>query len=110
LLMGMILYAGVAALMITLGIGSIRRRRWVRPVLLVLAWIWLISGIGAMIFWLLMLPDMPRLMRASAVAAAPARASAAVAPAPSLAMLTVMSGVMTAFFAVLYVIIPAVLI
>jgi hypothetical protein len=110
LVMGIVLYLGVSALFITLGTGSIRRRRWVRPMVLVIAWIWLITGIGAMIFWLIILPDMPRMMRASAVAAQPARASSAVAPPPSLALMTVMTGVMTAVMIALYVIVPAVLI
>lgn len=38
-------YAGGSVLMIATGIGSIRLRRWVRPIMLVIAWTWLLSGV-----------------------------------------------------------------
>ena len=45
----MILIAVLAALLFWVGIGSIRCRRWVRPVILPLAWAWLVSGLLAVV-------------------------------------------------------------
>src|SRR5688572_11362844 len=45
----MILMAVLAALLFWVGIGSIRCRRWVRPVILPLAWAWLVSGLLAVV-------------------------------------------------------------
>src|SRR5437764_14512882 len=39
LVSGLVMYVAIAAVAITLGIGSIRKRRWVRPIVLVLSWI-----------------------------------------------------------------------
>jgi hypothetical protein len=43
----------MAAIFVTLGIGSIKARRWARALALIIAWIWLLSGIlgiGVMAF------------------------------------------------------------
>src|SRR5262249_44927556 len=37
-------YAGLAALLITLGIGSIQKKRWARALTVVISWYWLIVG------------------------------------------------------------------
>jgi hypothetical protein len=44
-LMGAILYALLGAAFIAVGAGSIRKRRWVRSLMLVLAWTWLLGGL-----------------------------------------------------------------
>jgi hypothetical protein len=51
----LILYAVLAAVFIVLGIGSIRARRWARALLLVLSWLWLVTGVVSMLvtWWLL---------------------------------------------------------
>jgi hypothetical protein len=41
---GMLLYVVIGGALIVSGIGSVRRRRWAPPVLLTLAWTWLIGG------------------------------------------------------------------
>lgn len=42
---GLASYAGLAVAFVWLGIGSIRCRRWARSLVLVIAWVWLFSGI-----------------------------------------------------------------
>jgi hypothetical protein len=50
-------YAMLAVWFIWMGIGSIKARRWARALLLVSSWIWLIGGIGGLIFMLVFMPD-----------------------------------------------------
>jgi hypothetical protein len=54
-------YGGLAVILVWLGIGSIKRRRWARALLLILAWSGLIVGVlaGGMMLFLL-----PRIFRA----------------------------------------------
>jgi len=40
-----LLYAGLAALFVMLGIGSIQPRRWVRPLVLYVSTLWLMAGV-----------------------------------------------------------------
>lgn len=42
---GSLFYCGVGAVLLALGVGSIRRRRWARPLVLILAWGWLVWGL-----------------------------------------------------------------
>jgi hypothetical protein len=42
---GMLVYVGLAAVFVWLGIGSIRCRRWARALVLILAWSWLCVGV-----------------------------------------------------------------
>lgn len=44
LLMGFLVFALIGALFVWAGVGSLRRRRWVQPTMLVIAWTWLIAG------------------------------------------------------------------
>src|SRR3954469_14182605 len=39
---GMVIYLSIAVIFIWMGIGSIVRKRWVRPVVLAISWTWLI--------------------------------------------------------------------
>ncbi len=55
---GVSLYAVAGAVLITLGIGSIRCRRWAPPLTLVMSWLWLVIG-GAS---LLIMVGMTRIM------------------------------------------------
>ena len=41
---GLAIYLFVTVAFISLGIGSIKARRWVRPIVLVFSWIWLVFG------------------------------------------------------------------
>jgi len=56
----MALYTVLAAVFITLGVGSIRARRWARELSLSLAWVWLITGVITMVVAWLLLPDLWR--------------------------------------------------
>jgi hypothetical protein len=51
----LVIYGVIAAAFVILGIGSIRARRWARALMLVLSWLWLVTGVVAMIasWWLL---------------------------------------------------------
>jgi hypothetical protein len=49
-------YAVMAAWFITMGIGSIRARRWARALVLISSWIWLIGGVMGFAFIVLLMP------------------------------------------------------
>lgn len=68
--MGFAVHGMLGAAFVWLGIGSIRRRRWVAPMMLVLAWSWLLGG-------LIVLPLVP-----GTVDAALATATGGAEPAP----------------------------
>lgn len=51
-------YAGMAAVFTILGIGSILARRWARALALILAWVWLLSGIVGTAVMAFVLPKM----------------------------------------------------
>lgn len=53
---GLLLYAGLGTVLIVLGVGSIRARRWVRPLVLILGWSWLAMGILAALLGAFMMP------------------------------------------------------
>ena len=58
MLPGVLLYTLAATWFISMGIGSIKARRWARALVLVSSWLWLISGTVGLIFVLLLMPDM----------------------------------------------------
>jgi len=62
MLPNILMYVLFAVLFIWLGIGSIQARRWARALMLVGAWIWLVSGLVGIVFWLLLMPDFYALM------------------------------------------------
>lgn len=104
LIPGLTLYALAAVCLITLGIGAIRKRRWVRPIVLVLAWIGLIMGVMSAVFLGVMFPDMIRNMRSAMPAPTPNR------PGPPMQMMITIMAVVAGFIGLLYIIIPALLI
>ncbi len=57
LLTALATYALLAAALVTLGIGSIRRRRWARALSLILGWSWLLVGLASMAIVALLLPS-----------------------------------------------------
>ena len=93
---GVLFYVLAAVWFICMGIGSVKARRWVRALILVSSCIWLISGIGGLIFILLLMPDVYGRMGESEQMP------------PEVAR--IMKYGMTAFMTVFYVIIPAVLV
>ncbi len=93
---GLLLYILMAVWFICMGIGSIKARRWARALILVSSWLWLISGMGGLIFMLLLMPDIYGRMGENGQMP------------PEVAR--IMKYVMTVFMTVFYVIIPAVLV
>ena len=59
----LILYTLISASFIWTGIASCRRRRWVRPIILSVAWPWLFIGILALFATLVLIPDLQATMR-----------------------------------------------
>ena len=93
---GVLFYVLLAVWFIWMGIGSIKAYRWARALLLVSSWIWLISGIGGLIFMLVLMPDMYNQM-----------AQRGQMPKE---MAVIMKYVILGFMAVVYVIIPGTLV
>ena len=58
-------YLVAAALMIWVGVGSLRVRRWARPVMLVLCWSWLITGAVSFVHMVLYGASVREMMSAS---------------------------------------------
>jgi len=54
--MGAALYVLLGAAFICVGVGSIRKRRWARPLMLTLAWTWLLSGVCVLLLLPVLLP------------------------------------------------------
>ena len=55
-------YAVVAAAFIAGGVGSIRARRWARPLMLSVGWTWLLVGVFGMVMMAALLPSMQEMM------------------------------------------------
>jgi hypothetical protein len=98
---GITFYIVLAAAFISIGIGSVRKLRWVRPLILALASIWLAIGTLSMLVLLLAMRDMGRIMAAAIPPGA---------PKPSPAVMTLIMTFMGVFSGIVYVIIPLVLI
>jgi hypothetical protein len=58
LLMGTLVYFAIGGVLIFTGIGSYRKKRWVRPLMLIVAWTWLISGALGLAFVVVVLDDL----------------------------------------------------
>lgn len=58
MLPGIFFYGLLAVYYITTGIGSVRLRRWARPIVLIVSWVWLVSGVFAMAMVSSFLPKM----------------------------------------------------
>jgi hypothetical protein len=74
--MGFVIYALVSAALIWCGIGSVQRRRWVRPMMLIIAWTWLLAGIPTTAIVALSMNNLDVAMRATNPAAPPLPAGA----------------------------------
>jgi len=55
---GLLFYVVLSVWFITMGIGSLKARRWARALLVVSSWLWLIGGVGGLIGMLLVMPGM----------------------------------------------------
>lgn len=98
--LGMTTYGALAALLVTLGIGSIHVRRWARALTLVFSWVWLISGFLITIFLTAFLPSEFAQGFRQAAAMNPN------APPISTGAIAVILTIMIVFFAVFFVALP----
>ena len=64
-------YSFVAVAFATLGVGSIRARRWARALTLVLAWMWLAVGIISLVSMILFIPNMTNMLSTQKQASTP---------------------------------------
>src|SRR5437868_12457342 len=55
-----LMYLGVAALFIVTGIGSIRAKNWARITILVMSWLWLVTGVFSVLISVLIVPAIMR--------------------------------------------------
>jgi len=100
LFMSIATYGALAAMLVTLGIGSIYARRWARALSLVASWIWLIGGTLITIFLTAFLPTgfMQGFRQAAAMNPN--------APPISTGAVAVILTVMIVFFAIFFVAVP----
>ncbi len=91
------IYLFLAVALVTLGIGSMRARRWARTLILVLAWMWLVTGIFSLISMIAIIPKWSDMMAAQGQQMPPAAMNA-------------MMAVMLAIMACIYILLPTVFI
>jgi len=94
-------YAGLAAVLITLGIGSAQKKRWARALTVVLSWYWLIVGI---LITILLTAALPVAMRTALAQAQ--RNTDATANEISTGIMAVMVTVMIVFCAFFLIVAP----
>lgn len=58
LLPALLMYVGLAVVLIWLGIGSLKARRWARALMLIFAWSWLVMGVAGIAFMVVFIPKM----------------------------------------------------
>lgn len=97
---GICTYSFLATALITLGIGSIRARRWARALNLILSWLGLIVGVFGTIAIMVVLPTSFKAAFHQAAARAPN------APPMPTGVAAVVLTLMIVFFAVLFVAVP----
>jgi hypothetical protein len=100
LVLGGLVYAMLCTAFLWVGIGCVRKQRWVRPIVIVLAWIALAGGVMGMLMWVFMLPRVGWAMRRSLPPGA--------APPPA-AFFNIMIALITGVMVLLYLVIPAAL-
>jgi hypothetical protein len=103
LLPGVVVYLLLAAAMITVGVGSIRARRWARALILIGSWAWLAVGVSASLIWILLLPRLQTQM----LAQMETQARAAGGPVPGPAFVSGMLLFMGVFLFVIYILLPS---
>ncbi|HTS19462.1 MAG TPA: hypothetical protein VMP11_17940 [Verrucomicrobiae bacterium] len=89
ILPAILMYAGLAVLFVSLGIGSTMARRWARALLLILSWAWLIVGVLTMLAMAIFLP------------AAFVRVPSSGGPAAMVVVMLFMLGFLSVFFLIL---------
>jgi len=96
-------YLFTAAVLVTLGIGSIQARRWARALTLVISWFWLVMGIWITV---LMTAIMPSMFAAGFRQAAQANPNAGAASMPTAVVAFILTFVIV-LFAVFLIVVPA---
>jgi hypothetical protein len=95
---GMATYAVVAAVLLTLGIGSVQKKRWARALTLVISWYWLITGV---LITVLMTAVLPVTMRTVLRGQQNAAGQSAAVPAGVMAVILTLVIVLAAVFLIL---------
>jgi uncharacterized membrane protein len=95
-----LMYVGIAAMLIILGIGSVQCRRWARALTLVVSWLWLVMGVVGVLATLVFVP---RIMR-GAMSSVPKQPNA---PDMTIVM-SIVATFIIVFVALLYVVVPLV--
>ncbi len=106
IVVAVLMYLAVGAMLILTGIGSVKLRRWSRPIMLIIAWTWLLSGVAVMMVWAFMVRDMPDVMRHVMAQSNP---NVSMDDVPQAAMILLVV-VLTLFQVVLLVLVPGVLV
>jgi hypothetical protein len=112
LIVGAILYLLIAVLLIVLGTGSFRLRRWSRPVILVITGTWALSGLLSLVSWVFIGAGMEQIVTASAATASTqpgtpgAPGGVAPVPPPSAAIIRTMSIAAVGFMFLFGVLLP----
>ncbi len=99
---GIASYAFIAAALLTLGIGSVRMKRWARALTLVTSWYWLIMGV---LITILLTAVMPVTMR-TAMAQAQQNTPNAPSPEFTTGIMAVMVTFIIVFAAVFLIVVP----
>jgi hypothetical protein len=63
-LLNLLLYFAGGAAFITLGVGTLRARRWARAIMLILAWPWLLTGVLGLGFLYFLMPVLDEMVSA----------------------------------------------
>jgi hypothetical protein len=91
-------YLALAAFFATMGVGTLRGRRWARTLMLVFSWIWLVMGVYSTVLMIFILPRMLSGMEAAA-------GTAGGAELPGF-----MAGCMVVMLAFMYIVVPGILV
>ena len=99
---GAIFYVFIAALLLALGIGSVRMKRWARALTLVTSWYWLILGTLGTVSLTAVLPVTMR----TALAQAQQNSAGTSSPEITTGVMAVIITMMIVFFALFLVVVP----
>jgi hypothetical protein len=102
LISGAVTYAFIAAALLTLGIGSVRSKRWARALTLVISWYWLILGTLATVSLTAALPVAMK----SALAQAQQTSAGPSSPEITTGVMAVIITLVIVFFAFFLVLVP----
>ena len=107
LIVATVFYAAAATLFIWTGIGSIRCRRWVRPIVISLGWPTIIAGVLGLAGWVFFARDLPAVLAMAAqTPATPPVPGAPAPPPPAVPSSAGIAAIMAVVLAVFYLILP----